>query len=106
MAMEMVILLRIIRFQYLLFAGDEYDTEDIQNRFVMVVVVTLISDLLHVLHFLHHYILKRWKNFYGTLNNFPQILTMTMTLKTLKTTNFKNFATQHISEKSIVKHLD
>ena len=44
-----------------------------------------------------------WKHFYGTLKNFPQKLAMTVTLKT---TNFKNFAIQGVSEKSIMKHLD
>ena len=44
-----------------------------------------------------------WKHFYGTLKNFPQKLEMTVTLKT---TNFKNFAIQGVSEKSIMKHLD
>ena len=76
--------------------------ENIQNCFV-VAVVMLISDVLHVMHFLHHYILKRWKHFYGTLNNFPPKFTMTMTLKITK---FKNFAIQDVSEKSIMKHLD
>ena len=77
--------------------------ENIQNRSVMVMVVMLISDLLHVLHFLHHDILKWWKHFYETLNNLPQKLIMTMTLET---TNFENFAMQVVSEKGIVKHLD
>ena len=45
-------------FTYLLFVVDEYDGEH-TDRFVMVLVVMLISDLLHVLHFLHHYILKK-----------------------------------------------
>ena len=76
--------------------------ENIQNRFVMVVVVMLIFDLLHVLHFLHHLILKWWKHFYETLNNLPQKLIMTMNLKTR---NFKKFAMQVVSEKVIVKHL-
>ena len=44
-----------------------------------------------------------WKHFYGTLKNFPQKLAMTVTLKA---TNFKNFAIQGVSEKSIMKHLD
>ena len=70
--------------------------ENIENHFVMVVVVMLISDLLHVLLFLHHYILKRWKQFYGTLNIFVQKLTITMTSKT---THFKGFAIQDVSEK-------
>ena len=77
--------------------------ENIQNFFVMVVVVMLTSDLLHVLHFMHHHILKWWKQFYETLNNLPRKLIMTMTLKT---TNFKKFAMQVVPEKSIVKHLD
>ena len=37
--------------------------ENIQNRFAMVVVVMLLSDLLHVLQFLHHYILKKMETF-------------------------------------------
>ena len=57
-------------FTYLLFVVDEYDGEH-TDRFVMVLVVMLISDLLHVLHFLHHYILKKEETFLWFFKQLP-----------------------------------
>ena len=45
--------------------------ENIQNRFVMAAVVMLISDLLHVLHFLHHDILKQVETFLWYFKQLP-----------------------------------
>ena len=45
--------------------------ENIQNRFVMVVVVMLMSDLLYVLHFLHNYILKTVETFLWYIKQLP-----------------------------------
>ena len=71
--------------------------ENIQNRFVIVVVVMLISDLLHILHFCTT-VSRKGENIFMVL--LPQKLTMTLTLKTT------NFAILDVSERSIVKHLD
>ena len=45
--------------------------ENIQNGFVMEVVVMLIYDLLHVLHFLHNYILKKVETFLWYFKQLP-----------------------------------
>ena len=42
-----------------------------ENRFKMVVVVMLMSDLLHGLHFLHHYILKKVEMFLWYFKQLP-----------------------------------
>ena len=44
---------------------------DTKVEYVMVVVVRLISDLLHVLYFLYHYILKKVETFSWYFKQLP-----------------------------------